>query len=228
MKSYLCLFLSLALFSCSNENASDSDSTATAENQASRAPVRDSILIDTAASSLKWKRDRTVKDVVQKIKFGKATIDMKMDEASFSLEGDIPVNGGAWYTSNKHYDGGKLRFDMTKLKGVKINDEQQLEFSSPDYLDVASYPDARLLIRSISEKPDSSGMLTAEAELTIKDTTGVISFPVKAERDKNGVPETFQGRFEIDGIAWGLNRKNKKQKVAKDRLVFDLDVRTRK
>ncbi|TND09626.1 MAG: hypothetical protein FD123_983 [Bacteroidetes bacterium] len=218
----------LFLFACSSESTNGNDSLANKKTVSSPPlPLRDSITMNAAQSSVSWKRERKVKDVVQKIKFGKATIDMKLDEASFTLNGDIPVKNGVWYTTDKKFDGGVFRLDMTKLQGVKVNDEQQLEFSSPDYLDVANYPTSSIRIVSIS-KTEGEDQYEVKAELTIKDTTGQLAFPAKVRFDAGGVPQSLDGKFEINGLAWGLNRKNKKQKVVKDQLGFTVKLETGK
>jgi len=224
-------FLALALFTACSDSTSPggNDSDKGTADLAPPLPKRDSVAIDAAASSMKWKRDKTVKDVEQTVKIGKASMKMKLDQASFSVSGDIPVQSGAWYVLDKEkFDGGYVRLDMTQLKGVQINADERLEMTSPDYLDVKNFPSALLRVRSVKaiDGPASMEKYTVQAELTIKDTSAVIEFPAEGLVGKNGVPERLEGQFTIDGMKWGLNRKN--AKVVRDELEFAVVLVTKK
>lgn len=216
----LTLLLALALCACSSETGKTGTDSTTGQSgtTAPPAPQRDSVLIDVASSSVKWERAKTVKNVKQKVKLGNATIEMNLDEASFTASGDIPVKNGAWYSLGKQPDGGTIRLDMTKLQAVQVGNDQRLEMTSPDYLDVEHFPTAQLRFNKLDS--DGKGGYTAAMSLTVRDTTGAVSFPVTVQNGADGLPSKLSGTFTIDGMKWGLNRRN--AKVTKDAMTFEV------
>ena len=113
---------------------------------------------------------------------------------------------------------------MSSIGAVQINDQQELELRSPDYLNVAKYPYTTIRIKSITPRNDSS---LVKAEITIKDTTASIDFLAKVEWGANHVPKSFSGKFSIDGRAWKLYKPRAGQEIAEDKLEFLCNFRTK-
>lgn len=230
------ILLAATLTACGpSENGTDKTDSSNITKQPP-AVKYDSIPLDAAACKVSWVRDKTVKDVKKKIKFGNATMEVNMDEASFSADGTIPVLSGVWYTENDKLTGGVVRLNMRELKSLQVDDIGQMEMNSPDYLDAEKYPVATIRILEAVQPnvmlpdTDSTGKTKTErspetefkALLTIRDKTDTISFNGKMENITGTVPQLAEGTFTIDGKAWGLNPKA--AKVVKDEMRITLKL----
>lgn len=227
-------FLLLA-FSCGDaavkNNMPDPDDTSGAVHQPVEPPKpkQDSFLIDPAKSSFGCTRSKTVKEVDKQIKIGNSTMNLKMDNASFSATTDIRIKNGWWFSLEKKADGGKVVLDMKTVAALQIGEDEKLETGNPGYLESKKYPTAALTILHLDSIPGNSKKLNVVCNLQIKDTTAQITFPAKVEFANTAHPEVptkLVGDFHIDGIKWGLNPKN--AKVLKDDLAFHVVLVTNK
>jgi hypothetical protein len=228
MKNFL--FLSPVLFfifSCNGDgvknNMPDPDDTTGQVKQPVDPPKprRDSFLLDNSKSSFACTRSKTVKDVDKQIKIGNSTMNLKMDNASFSANTDIKIKNGWWFSLDKKSDGGKVVLDMKSVAALQIGEDEKLETGNPGYLESKKYPTSTLTILHIDSIPGNAKKMNVVCSLQIKDTTGSVTFPAKVEYANAAHPEAptkLTGDFHIDGIKWALNPKN--AKVTKDDLAF--------
>lgn len=117
--------------------------------------------------------------------------------------GTIEISGGE--IANEHGNiSGNFEFDMSAIKDSDIEDEKsraKLEnhLKSPDFFDVAKYPTAKFIITSITpiegSKPGEETHI-AKGNLTIKDKTNEISFPVMMNMGPEQV--TVTGSATVD------------------------------
>ncbi len=218
-----------------SENGTDKTDSSNITKQPP-AVKHDSVPMNAIACNVSWVRDKTVKDVKKKIKFGNATMEVNMDEASFSADGTIPVLSGAWFTEDDKLTGGVVRLNMRELKSLQVDASGQLDMNSPDYLNAEKYPVATIrFLEAVQPNvmlpdTDSTGKTKRErapetefkALLTIRDKTDTISFNGKMENITGTVPQLAEGTFTIDGKAWGLNPKA--AKVVKDEMRITLKL----
>lgn len=227
----------LAFAACTNDSGKTGTTDSNANTVTQPPAIKyDSIPLDAAACNVSWVRDKTVKDVKKKIKLGKATMEVNMDEASFSADGTIPVLSGAWFTEDDKLTGGVVRLNMRELKSLQVDASGQLDMNSPDYLDAEKYPVATIRFLEAHNTlathghVDSTGNTatsrsddaTFKALLTIRDKTDTISFHGKMKDVTGTVPQLAEGTFTIDGKAWGLNPKA--AKVVKDEMRITLKL----
>ena len=217
MKKILFVALPAAIiFACSQEpsanNGSASDTTSVKEEEQTISKVD----IDTS-SRLEWQRYKHVKHANNTLKLGKSTVNFTVDDAKYTTVGTLQIKEGWWTTKEGKYNDGVIQLDMSSIAAVQINDQQELELRSPDYLNVAKYPFATIRIKNITVNKDSS---IVKAEITIKDTTANIEFPAKVDWGSKLVPKSFAGKFMIDAKAWKLYKPRAGQEIAEDKLEF--------
>jgi polyisoprenoid-binding protein YceI len=196
--------------SASNDPASGSGIIKEEEQAATK------IHLDTS-SSVEWQRYKHVKHSSNTIKLGKSTVNFSVDDARYTAVGTLGLEEGWWQVKQGKFDGGVIKLDMNTIAALQINDKNEVELRSPDYLDVAKYPFATIRVKSITSRNDSS---IVKAEITIKDTTAKVEFPAKVDWGAGNTPKTFAGRFVIDGKAWKLFRPRAGQEISEDRLEF--------
>jgi hypothetical protein len=232
---FLALPFLLLIFSCGDSaiknNMPDSADTSGAVHQPVEPPKprQDSFSIDRSKSSFSCTRSKTVKEVDKQIKIGNSTMNLKMDNASFSASTTIQIKNGWWFSLDKKADGGKVVLDMKTVAALQIGEDEQLETGNPGYLESKKYPTATLTILRLDSIPGNAKKLNVVCNLQIKDTTGQVSFPAKvefADASHPEVPTNLVGDFHIDGIKWALNPKN--AKVLKDDLAFHVVLVTEK
>lgn len=235
-----CIILLAATLTACGPSENETDKTDSSNITRQPPAVKyDSIPLDAAACEVSWLRNKTVKDVKKKIKFGNATMEVNMDEASFSADGTIPVISGAWFTRNDTFAGGIVRLNMRELKSLQVDASGQLDMNSPGYLDAEKYPYATIRFFEterhgvIETKGDSASgkagntIATSEIQaiLTIKDKTDTIPMKGNITGYSKGIPETLNASFTIDGKVWGLNPKA--AKVVKDEMRITLKLVTK-
>ena len=218
---------SLLLASCGSDgiknNMSDPNDTTGMVHEPVEPPKpnRDSLLMDLKNSSIECTRSKSVKDVDKQVKIFGATMNVKMDNASFSTNTKLDIKDAWWFLLDKKFECGTIVLDMKKVAALKIGDDEKVEVGNPDYLESKKYPTSTLTIVSFDSIAGNKKKLTVNAKLKIKDTIADISFPAKLEYldiTNADVPTKLSGDFHIDGIKWKLNPKN--AKVTKDDLLF--------
>ncbi len=133
--------------------------------------------------------------------------------------GLIPLQEGSLIVNNDSLVGGNFVLDITRLSNKDLasdaDNQAKLEghLKSPDFFEVAKYPQANFVITNVSRfvsdstKPalmkDATHTITGN--LTLKDATKSISFPAKVTID--AATAAAQADFNIDRTEWGLNYK---------------------
>jgi polyisoprenoid-binding protein YceI len=176
--------------------------------------------VDVTKSTVKWDRHKEVKNSNSSFMLGNSKVQMKIDNATYNTSGDLKLKQGSWV----FYDGfsaqktGSFIIDLTSAVGLQVNDNEKLEFTSPNYLDVAKYPTATLDIQTAvnfgTEKHKE-----IVGKLTIKNTTKPVEIKLK-NAEKGFDYKNLEFSFTIDGKEWGLINPNVDQEVVKDELTF--------
>ncbi len=230
MKKYSLLFFALLLMvSCTNEGNKIGTNDTTGGPPSLEAPLppasikRDSFSINLKESSFACTRSKTAKNVDKQIKIGNSTMNLKMDNASFTASTVIKIKSGKWFSLDSILLGGIIVLDMKSVSALQIGDDERIESGSPEYLEVSKYPISTLSILHFDSIPSNPKKMNVVCRLQLKDTTGEVIFPAKVEfKNLNNpkIPTNLVGDFHIDGMKWGLNSKN--AKVIKDDLLFHI------
>jgi polyisoprenoid-binding protein YceI len=134
--------------------------------------------------------------------------------------GGIKVTGGSLNIENGALTGGSFEVNMNTLitdpASVTEKDKKSTELDShlksPDFFNVAKYPNAKFVITGVAPYDSAKGKsLIAGAtnlisgNLTLKDSTLNITFPAQITVGESDV--TANAKFVIDRTAWGINYK---------------------
>jgi polyisoprenoid-binding protein YceI len=104
------------------------------------------------------------------------------------------------------------------------NDSRDEDLRGKDYFDVAKFPEITIVSTKIENTNKSdSGYYYFNGNLTMHGITKSISFPFKAEKQKNGF--LFTGEFEINRIDFGVGEKSV---VLGSKVVVSLSVFAKK
>ena len=154
--------------------------------------------------------------------------------------GTIRVKNGGFTVADGKISEGKFTIDMNTisvndLEGEDKSDlESHLKGMKPDAVDhffnVSKYPDATFVITGFI-KEDGSDML--EGDLTIKDKTNKVKFPVSLT-ETDGYVTMTSPEFKIDRTLWGVNYGSKSifsdlgDKFINDDITLQINIRAKK
>lgn len=179
------------LFSCTSDPKAD-DAGAGDKKEASTASG-DSYVTD-AASSVTWTGTKVG---------GSHTGTFAVKEGNFIVNGD-------------QLAGGSFVIDITSLKNNDLaadtSKQHMLEghLKSPDFFDVAKFPNAKFEISEVKAGADTASLLkgathTITGNLTLKDNTKSVSIPAIISIKDGKL--TANTEFNIDRTNWGMNYK---------------------
>lgn len=183
---------------------------------------------------------------------GAATVDV--NTATSSLEwvgtklstyhnGTVAIKSGALMLKDGGLTGGKFVIDMPTLKSVKDDAETNTKLTghllSPDFFDVAKFPEATLEITGvqafngakaeggeqteINEYTVADPNVTVSANLTIKDVTKNITFPAKVTVSTSDV--TAVAKFNINRKDWGIVYPGMPDDLIQDMIWFGVSLK---
>jgi polyisoprenoid-binding protein YceI len=137
--------------------------------------------------------------------------------------GKVALQSGKVVEENGMLKGGEFVIDLNKMTVEDISGEWADKLighlKSPDFLEVAKYPTAKLVVKSV--KGDA-----VTADLTVKDKTHPVNFSVK----KDGA--TYAGTLNFDRTKYGMQYNSKDffdvkalgDKVIDNEVVLDFKV----
>lgn len=153
--------------------------------------------------------------------------------------GTISIESGSFTATEEQIESGMVTIDMTSIQvtdeGMEDEDRTNLENhlmgtvegKETDFFNVEEYPTATFEVTGITEK-DGQKML--QGNLTIKDETKNIEFPVNTSIDENEL--TLESEtFTIDRTDWNVNYGSKSvfdnlgDNFISDDMELTLDVR---
>lgn len=144
--------------------------------------------------------------------------------------GTIGIREGSWKIKDGRLMAGAFVLDMNSIQnedlegGAKTGLEQHLK--SPDFFDTATYPEARLTLKSM--KSMDSGFWKTDADLTLKDVTRPIEFEAKIQERNQSMKADAE--FVIDRTLWGIRYASGKffeglgDKVIDDQIGFKVSL----
>jgi len=145
--------------------------------------------VDTAASVIEWKGSKPT---------GKHTGTIKLAEGTFSANDSI-IESGSFVIDMQS-------INITDLEGKDKKDLEAhlmgtVEGKEGDFFNATKYPEATFEVTEITEK-DGQKMLSGN--LTIKEETKNITFPVSINQSDDSMEITSE-EFSIDRTNWNVN-----------------------
>jgi polyisoprenoid-binding protein YceI len=205
------LILSASFLSCGNNDKNKKEEI-----------VIDTIPVNLETSTVTWDRYKKQKNTQSNFKIGNSSISMTIDELELTTSGNfIAVEESYWIVEDKKTVNGLLTVDLSMTAGVKINQENKLEITSPEYLNAANYPTATIEFLPFENTCDTCSL---QALLSIKEKTDTISFDAIFTWEES-LPTTMIGNFTINGFEWGLIGTNTTKEIIADRLTFYLNLK---
>lgn len=183
----------------------------------------------------------------------------KVDAASSNVEwigtkvsgyhtGTVKIKNGELMVGNGNLTGGKIVLDMTTITASgpgKTEDEMNKKLTghlqSPDFFDVATYPEATFEItgvkpfsgvvndsidprqESISKYKVANPTHTISGNLTIKGITKNIEFPAGITSSENGMDAI--AKFNIDRTQWNIVYPGKPDDLIRNEIHFGISVK---
>jgi len=152
--------------------------------------------------------------------------------------GTLQLSNGWVIIQNNLIINGKLIFDMKSITNLDVKSpkwRQKLEdhLKNEDFFDIASFPVSSLIVKGSSKhiQEDSEHSHIILSELTIKDVTKDISFPLSIQ--KNEDVYTAKGIIDIDRTEYGIQYKSGKifpslgDKIIEDIFTVQFELRTK-
>lgn len=191
LNAFVIAGLGLAVTGCKNNNK-EADMTEAKEAATAQAESM-KFTVDTASSVIEWKGEKPT---------GTHTGTIKVANGSF-MANDSVVESGTFVIDMKS-------IEVTDLKGEeKSNLEAHLkgtvEGKEGDFFNVTEFPEATFEVTGITEE---AGEPMLQGNLTIKEETKNISFPVSISNDGENIEITSE-EFTIDRTKWNVNYGSK-------------------
>ena len=162
-------------------------------------------------------------DMKRWYRFRRAKINFTANDAEFTTNGKFEFKEGAWVLMDDKLTSGSMVIDLSNALGVQADaNTEKLGIQSPNYLDIEKYPTATIAFGEISTDCDSCDVT---ADLTLKDTTGQVTFPAMIEWNGN-VPSSLEGTINITGHEWNIINPDVKQEIEKDNLSIYIRIAT--
>lgn len=186
--------IAVALTGFTNCKEKENQTTATEAQEVAEAPVvAVSYEVDVEASNISWKGFKPLE----------------------SHNGDIQLASGSVAMENGSLTAGKFTIDMNSINNLDMEggSKQSLEAhlkgtaegKEDHFFNVAEYPFASFEMTGIAEV---KGKMFLEGNLTIKDQTHNIQFPVSINTSETQVMLNSEP-FTIDRTQWGVNYGSK-------------------
>lgn len=198
MKKLSILALSVAMFAVScKESKTDTASTGTAQTAAAHTDT--AFNVNSDSSTVKWTA------------YHKGGLNPRF--GTTKTTGTFSVADGNLVSGSLVSDINTLTTDPAavdpKASEGKTSADLDAHLKSPDFFDVAKYPNVKFDITKVTELPAGTESKVEGANklvsgnLTIKDKTVNVSFPAKVEVTENGV--NLISKFTINRQDWGLS-----------------------
>lgn len=115
--------------------------------------------------------------------------------------GTIAIKSGTFTISGKKLTGGNLTLNTQGITNDQNIDALVKHLNSKDFFDTATYPEANLIISSVSDSLDGNSF-DVTANLTIKGKTAPVNFKINLLPRDNKVIVT--SNLQIDRTIWGI------------------------
>jgi len=149
--------------------------------------------------------------VAYKADTDKSMIEWKGFKPTGTHYGTISISKGMVEVTDNTIESGNFVVDMSSIevKDIPMEDENNAKLSghlkSADFFDVEKFPNAKFEITGIE---DNNGKTMLSGNLTMKETTNNISFPVTTSMEGDTMKMTSE-TFTIDRSKWNVKYGSK-------------------
>lgn len=165
------------------------------------------LTVDTAASSIAWLGNKVT---------GKHN-------------GTVRLSGGTLQVADGKLTGGKFTINMTSLVNLDITDtayKAKLEghLKSPDFFDVAKYPEATFEITSVTDSANNKVKIAGN--LTLKGISKNITFDADVIEN---TPASFKAKadFNINRHDWNITYPGQKDDAISQEINLKVDLQAK-
>ncbi len=213
------------------------------------------VLVTFSACKNAPESDMAITGDAQEVIMTKGSISVPIDTAESRLEwvgtkvtayhnGTVNIKNGSLQLMDGVLSGGKFVLDMPTLASIKddevSNGKLTGHLKSPDFFDVATYPESTFEITAvvpfngkdetlggneaeISEYAVTDPNYTISGNLKIKDVTKNITFPAKISVNKNEILAV--AKFNIDRKKWNLVYPGMPDDLIQDLIWFGISLK---
>lgn len=217
--------------------------------------IASAVLLTFSACKSAPNADEAKTGEAQEVKLteGSATVPINVTESKLEWigtkvtayhSGTVAIKSGDIMVKDGMISGGKFVLDMPTLVSLKddegSNGKLTGHLQSPDFFDVATYPEATFEITSVTPfngTVDNTGGEAAEiseynvtdpnytisGNLKIKGVTKNITFPAKVSVNNTSVEAV--AKFNIDRKLWGIAYTGMKDDLIKDMIWFGVSIK---
>jgi polyisoprenoid-binding protein YceI len=142
---------------------------------------------------------------------GASTIEWKGFKPTGSHNGTINIESGTLNMVDGEISGGSFTINMGSISVLDIpaddkgNSDLKGHLTSPDFFDVEKYPNAKFEITGMNE---AEGKTMLSGNLTLKDATNNVTFPVSVTNEGDSMTLTSE-TFTIDRSKWNVQYGSK-------------------
>jgi len=216
LNTFIVAGLGLAVTGCKDNNKeadmSEAKEVATAEAESME------FAVDTAASVIEWKGEKPT---------GTHTGTIKVTDGSF-MANDSVVESGTFVIDMKSIEVTDLEGD--EKSNLEAHLKGTVEGKEGDFFNVTEFPEATFEVTGVMEK---EGQSMLQGNLTIKEETKNVSFPVSISKDGENIEITSE-EFTIDRTKWNVNYGSKSvfdglgDKFINDEIVLTINLKAKK
>ncbi|MDT0644436.1 YceI family protein [Zunongwangia sp. F363] len=217
LSTFMFAFMAISIVGCKNNQNHEAEVEEAKEAAVAQGEVME-YMVDTTASVIEWEGSKPT---------GTHTGTIKLAEGTFSANDSLVESGS--------FKIDMVTIDVTDLEG---DDKQNLEAhlkgtvegKEGDFFNIMEYPHATFEVTGITEE---NGQKMMEGNLTIKDQTKNISFPINIDRSGDEINITSE-EFVIDRTQWNVNYGSKSvfdnlgNNFISDDIQLKLDIKATK
>ncbi|MCW5912417.1 MAG: YceI family protein [Cyclobacteriaceae bacterium] len=127
-------------------------------------------------------------------------------KVSGSHTGDVALTSGSLFVKDGKITGGSFVADLNTINDTDMQGEYKDKLDghlkSPDFFDIASFPEAKFEITSVTEGAEP-GKVTISGNLTMRGVTKNITFPATVAEASEGAVKA-SADFNVLREDWGL------------------------
>ena len=219
--SFILLMGVLLITACGNENTGEDASISEAGEVAEASSDAVTFIIDTSKSLIHWEGYKP----------------------SATHKGTIEIQSGTFSMKDELPESGSIAIDMSTIENQDLEGKYKEKLENhlmgleegreDDFFNVTQYPTASFEITGIeSLENDSTANATVSGNLTLRDTTQMITFKANIERD-NEMLSINTPKFTIDRTRWGIMFMSRsivddiKDGIVEDEIGLILDVQAK-
>ncbi|AXT19363.1 YceI family protein [Flavobacteriaceae bacterium AU392] len=134
-----------------------------------------------------------------------SSIEWKGSKPTGTHNGTIKLSNGTFKAEGNAISSGTFTMDMSSLKDADGNTRLEGHLKSDDFFDIEKFPNAKFVVTGINNRTGKTMLI---GNLTIKDKTNAISFPITVKSNEDTVIITSE-TFIIDRSKWNVRYGSK-------------------